>query len=283
MSKLTLEQMLGMFHLFWNSRFDHLADDSRISMGSTERMEEQAARMQVAVRALTSWPAGWFNLLDSMAREGVSHPKVADRQLVTASEARAPFAALERMKWSSAVHVPEFMRAEARRYLATRTVEVGRQGLYLAPGHEQAGDDRSTSEGRLAHLRSMCSTSAAMKHDQLTPSAVRQLFGASESQVKILRRLGVLRSEGGVTRIGDVDRALVRLNAKASSRRRSDHGAYFRLIDASFYGEPEFEKLLVDVLAGRVRSVYWAERRPSGVANIFVPAECVATFGIATG
>jgi hypothetical protein len=269
LTSVPMNQLLGLCHLFGNSRLLGLRKAPPTLTNATVRLQGQVSAVLAMTSALSHWPQQWHRALSRLAGDGNRRP--TGRLIVSASEAQAPFAALQRMRWSAAADYPQLLRAELRKFLSTRRIRVGCRRYYIASPSSTAAKPASPSD--LAHIwADGRGTLSVGTEDRLSADAVRDLFDASGAQMQALQRAGVLPEGRSWFSAAEVNAGFALLTRWTRSRSRATDADYVPLWDLGLADAGELELELQQVIAGRSPSVTWAHVRPAGLKNLFVPA-----------
>jgi len=262
-----LNQLLSVFNLLRNSRFRRLVQPVPICPTWTGRLREQVATVVAVGAVVADWPQQWHQALEHLA-ECSSPPSRARRRIVSVDQARAPFVALQRAKWSAAAEFPPVFRAELAKFLSQRAVRVGSRRYYTQGARSNT---KAASTAQLKHLWSKGGDGEAISADDLlSAEAVRDLFDASDVQMLALQRAGILPQDRHWFAAREVDAGFERLTRWTRSRPRSTNEEFAALWDVGLSDGSELEIELRRVMAGETPTVTWRHLRPAGLGNLFV-------------
>lgn len=262
-----LNQLLCIFNLLRNSRFQGLAGSAPKLPVWSARLREQVAAVMGVGTVLADWPRQWHRALERVSGSDFlqSRPR---RQIVSVEQARAPFVALQRTKWSPGAEFPQAFRAELAKFLSERSVRVGSRRYYtLGPRLNL----KAASPTQLSHLWSVGADGTAISADDLlSAEAVRDLFDASVDQMLALQRVGILPEDREWFTAREVDEGFKRLTCWTRSRSRLGSEELVALWDVGLCNSAELEIELQRVMTGETPTVTWLHIRPAGLGNLFV-------------
>lgn len=261
-----LNQLLCVFNLLRNSQFRALARAAPKLPMWTVRLREQVATVMSVGSVLADWPRGWQQALHQVA-DSASPPSGAMRRIISVDQARSPFVALQRVRWSAASEFPSHFGAELARFLSQRSVRVGSRRYYTQG--VRFGATRASST-QLKHLWSMGSDGEAISADDLlSTEAVRDLFDASAEQMLALQRVGILPEDRQWFSAREVDAGFERLTRWTRSRPHAGDEEFTALWDVGLSDSRALEVELRRVMAGEIVTVTRSNIRPAGLGNLF--------------
>lgn len=267
LAAVPLNQLLCVFTLLRNSRFHTLERDAPSLPTWTARLRGQVATAIAVGSVLADWPRQWHQALERVAR-ATPPPNPLRRRIVSVEQARAPFVALQRVKWSAAAEFPPIFRAELAKFLSERTVRVGSRRYYTTGTRSNAKAAAST---RLTHLWSRGAEGEAIDAgDLLSAEAVRDLFDASPAQMQALQCVGILPENRQWFTAREVDAGFEQLARWTRSRTPAADGEFTALWDIGITDSSELEPELRRVMTGETPTVTWRHIRPAGLGNLFV-------------
>ena len=262
-----LNQLLCIFNLLRNSQFQGLARSAPNLPTWTARLREQVATVMGVGTALADWPRQWHRALEQVAGSA-SPPSRSRRRIVSVEQARAPFVALQRAKWSPAAEFPSPFRVELAKFLSQRSVRVGSRRYYTQGARS---DTKAASTTQLKHLWAMGLEGEAISADDLlSAETVRDLFDASADQMLALQRVGILPADRQWFEAREVDAGFDRLTRWTNSRPRTGGEEFTALWDVGLSDSFELEVELQRVMTGETPTVTWRHIRPAGLGNLFV-------------
>jgi hypothetical protein len=278
-ARAPMNQLLGLVHLFGNSRFGRLREEPQRRTGWTKRMGDQAAVVSAAGAALADWPQGWHRVLEQLVLQSSPAPAGASRRLLEPlGRAKICFQSLERIKWSAAADYPASLRQELGRLMDLRKVLIGTR-CYFNFG---AGDLRTSSgPAELRHLWAS-SNGVEMLHvdDLLSSETVRDMFDASHIQMEAIYRVVLLPRGREWFDAKEVDNAFEALTRWTQPRRPSRHGRGWVSLRQLGDKDPDgLVPVLERVMTGDAETITWMNVRPRGLGNVFVRANASLTGG----
>lgn len=267
LASVPLNQLLGVFTLLRNSRFQALERAAPSLPARTARLRGQVATAIAVGSVLADWPRQWHRALEQVAGTEFS-PSLRRRRIVSVEQARAPFVALQRVKWSAAAEFPPVFRAELTKFLSERTIRVGSRRYYTAGTRSSTKAEPST---HLTHLWSRGTAGESIvAGDLLSAEAVRDLFDASPAQMQALQRVDILPKNRQWFTAREVDAGFEQLARWTRSRPRAPDGEFTALWDLGLTDSSELEPELRRVMTGETPTVTWRHVRPAGLRNLFV-------------
>jgi hypothetical protein len=266
-SAAPLNQLLGAFNLLRNSRFRKLERPAPNLRTWTARLRGQVATAVAVGTVLADWPRQWHRALEQVA-DSASPPRGGRRRILSVEQARAPFVALQRVRWSAAAEFPSVFRAEMAKFLSGRTIRVGSR-RYYAEG--MRSDMKAASPTQLKHLWSWGAEGGSIgTEDLLSAEAVRDLFDATAVQMRALQSVGILPKDRRWFAAREVDAGFERLTRWTCSRPRATDEEFTPLWDLGVVDGSELEQELRRVITGETPTVTWRHIRPAGLGNLFV-------------
>lgn len=267
--RCTLNELLGIFHLFRASRLRRLVEAPPVVANATDLLCGQAAIASQVSSLVKTWPGRWHEMLEELrsSRNGGSE---ASYRVVTDDEALAPYLFLQRSVWSSAAAFPKELRKEFEARMRLRRIFVGPRRLFVDSGPEQRAR-RGSSQRLKFLLTTRANVRRAEADDRLSASAVQDLFNATNFQLSVLRKVGLLTTARWVT-VRELEHAMGRLARHARPRRSKVDRDVVPLSEFSPLQGDELETHLRNVMAGSTPSVYWGSTRIPGLRNLFIPS-----------
>jgi hypothetical protein len=271
--RCTLNELLGIFHLFRASRLRRLVEAPPVMANATDLLGCQAAIAIQVSRLVGAWPERWHKLLEELRsswKDGSGQPIY---RVVTDGEALAPYLFLQRAMWSSAAAFPKELREEFEARMRMRRIFVGRRRFFV-----ESGPEHRAWRGSSQRLKYLLTTRANVRRaeagDRLSAAAVQDLFNATDYQLTVLRKVGLLTAARWVT-VRELELAMDKLARHACLRRPKVDQDVVPLSEFSLMEGDELEVHLRNVMAGSTPSVYWGSTQVPGLRNLFIPSNYV--------
>jgi hypothetical protein len=264
----SLNELLGLLRLFGGDFLHALCrEDPGIGL-ATPALMRQGACLLAAADAFRDWPHRWHAALGEVALQRLGFGRQGSA-VVEEGEVRDMFAALKSRPRSPCSEVPTFVRRETASFFKRNAVRLDcRRFLGIESTSNRPVDERD--EGLPPRpLR---------RDDLLSMRAVRTLFDATPAQMESLDRLGVFRQRDAWTRADVVLEGLHRLGRHARARRPSTGIDYVSIRELDEEPDLALDRLLADVVAGRLPSAYAGTSRPAGLGNLYVCWESVQAY-----
>jgi hypothetical protein len=279
--RCSLNELLGIFHLFRASRLRQLVASPPDLVNATDALQGQVAVANKVASLVECWPRRWHEMLEELrsVRDGISVQLTT--RLITSREAAAPYLFLQRPLWSPASAFPKELRAELDGQLHKRRIFVGPR-RYFIDGAAERHVRRSSSDRLRYLLATRGNARRAESDDRLSAAAVKDLFSATDYQMAVLRRLGVLKGARWTT-VRELELAMCKLARHSRLRRPTVDRDVVPLSEFSLAQGDELELHLRNVMAGSTPSVYWGSTQIPGLRNLFIPssyAKAARTVGL---
>lgn len=267
----SFNEFLGMFSLFHASRMQDSVGQPVVLANATKVFGVQAAVATAVATMLAGWPSSWERILDNLALAARPHVDSDACLIVNVAEALAPYHFLVRPDWSPAAQFPSQLRSGIAGRMRKFRIWVGPRRFFVACDRgTPTFPSASVKLKRLWNPHTLQTVRMAQASDRLSAAALRELFKASEHQLRALRRVGVLPKGPWLT-VREVDEALAKLAEHSRVRRPTIDRDMVPLSDFSFDEGDELEEHLRRVLAGQTPSVVWPHARSVGLNSICIP------------